>query len=1033
VSVVPIAGARSFERDVRRIGEEIFQRAAASSPAPLSQEYWQSSAMQWLTRHESLRLRLFRFIEVLPALRSSAAVARHMQDYLVLDEDDVESLPPLASFVLAFRRADSLHARIAARTAQWAGAIAARRFICGGTPNEAIAAVRRMRRDGMAFTLDVLGETVIADRVARDLQELYIRLIEELGASAPHWPASDLLDDAPWGRIPRVNVSVKLSGIVSSFDPIDPPGAADRVLERLRPLLRAARRHDVFVNVDMEYYAVKDLTLDIFKRVLSEPEFRDWPDCGIVIQCYTPEADADLAGLIDWARRRGTPITVRLVKGAYWDAETASALKNGRPSPLYAEKWQSDAAFERLANVMLRNADIIRPAFASHNVRSLATALAMESRLGLPPRTLEIQMLTGMGDQLKRALVQMRQRLRIYAPFGNQMSGMAYLIRRLIENTANESFLRQSFGDDAPVRYLLAAPRRDESLPRYPAPRPFIQDPDEYAEMHPFQNQSEVDFSRIEDRRAMHAAIDALRRAFPIRVSANIAGQPHDGAQWLEARNPANVGEVVGRVSMCDPGVVSRAVAAARDAAPDWAAADAEQRASMIDRAADRLVDRRFEAAAMLVFEIGKTWRDACGEVVEAIDYLRFYAYEHRRLAERPRRRDFPGETGEYAYRPRGIVAAIGPASFPLALLTGLSAAALVTGNAVIAKPPSCGAMSASMLDRVLHEAGVPSGVFQFMPGPGGSVGDALVRHRDVDMIAFTGSARVGRPIIDAARAIDATAASLKHVLAEMGGKNAIIVDDDADVDEAVQATIASAFGYCGQKCTSCARVIALPAVHDEFLEKLIEATRGIRPADPALPATGYGPMINQDAVCRARQWTDIGKLEGRCVFDGNAESSDARPDVGHYFLPVIFADVPPTARIAQDELLAPVLSVIRADDFPDAIRIANLSRYALTAGVFSRSPAHLELARRRLFVGTLYINRKTTVSRVDRHPFGGFRHSGLGTKSGGPDYLQQFTLPVTICENTMRHGFAPTATPSPRNVPEPRQRAGPSAARSRH
>ncbi|HKQ46519.1 MAG TPA: proline dehydrogenase family protein [Phycisphaerae bacterium] len=452
-----------LETTTRRIGEEIFRRAEAAAPSILSQEYWQTRGMEWLTRDEDLKLRLFRFIEALPSLQTPEEIARRLKETVDRNGEHGRPLPLAFQAALSYRRNDSWHAGLVAWAARYAALRAATQFICGSTPREAIESVLQLRQSGMAFTLDVLGETVHSDRVAEELQQLYIRLVEQLSLAAPGWPAAPILDSAPWGTIPRVNVSIKLTGIVANLDPADPT-AADAVLARLRPILRAAMRHGAFINIDVEHYAIKNVTLDLYQRMLSEPEFSNWPDCGIVIQAYLVDGERDMAGLIDWARRRGTPITVRLVKGAYWDTETAEAIREGRPIPVFTEKWQSDASFERITRMMIDNADIIRPAFASHNVRSIAHALALEESSDLPPRTIELQMLTGMGDPLKRAVVDMGQRLRVYAPFGQLIPGMAYLIRRLIENTANESFLRQSFGGQVPIAELLRMPGPEQSV-----------------------------------------------------------------------------------------------------------------------------------------------------------------------------------------------------------------------------------------------------------------------------------------------------------------------------------------------------------------------------------------------------------------------------------------------------------------------------------------------------------------------------------------------------------------------------------------
>lgn len=995
----------SLEPNILRIGREIFRRAEAAAPSVFSTEFWQQSAMDRLTAQEDLKRRLFRFIEVMPALQDTASFARHLYEYLAPAEVAGAAAGPLAC-ALGFR-SHSFGAALAAGSARLACERAARQFIAGATPAEAVAAVKGLRRRRAAFTLDVLGETIIADRIARQHQRLYIELLNHLSTEARHWVDDPLIDRAPWGPLPKVNISLKLSAIVVSFDPIDPQAATEAVLDRLRPILRTARQCGAFLNIDMEHYAVKDLTLELYKRVLSEPPFKSWPDCGLVIQCYMPEADRDLEELIAWARRRGTPITVRLVKGAYWDSETARAVRNGWPNPLYDEKWQSDAAFERLGRLMLENADIVRPAFASHNVRSIAAVLAMEGALGLPPRTLELQMLTGMGNPLKRAMVAMNQRVRVYTPFGDLMTGMAYLIRRLIENTANESFLRQSFGRHLPIEHLLRAPTRTGIDARPALPKPVIQDPDESTDMPPFENESDIDFSKPENRQAMHDALAEVRGRFGRKYPAIVGGAGLDTRVWHDALNPSNPSEIVGRSAVCEPAIADQAVTAARSAFRDWARTPASERAAILRRAADLLRERRFELAAWMIYETGKTWREAQGDYMETADYLRFYAREIERLDRRRRRRDYPGEANEYVYAPRGVVVVLAPFCFPTALLTGMAAAALVTGNTVVVKPASTAAVCAARVCEILNRAGLPPGVLNFVPGRGEEVGEFLARHADVDMIAFTGSREVGCRLIEHARRPRPGAHAFKHIVAEMGGANAIIVDDDADIDEAVQGTLASAFGYSGQKCTACSRVIVLESVYAAYLEKLVEAAEAFRPGPADRPSTTIGPLIDAAAVERAERFVRMGKEEARCVFEGRA---DKNPNGAYFFAPVIFADVPAGACIAQEERLAPVLSVITADSFEKAIEIANGTPYGLVGGVYSRSPARIEAAKQGLRVGTLYINRRITVSRVDRQPFGGFKLSGLGTKTGGPDYLQQFTLPRTVSENTIRHGFSPGA-----------------------
>jgi len=456
--------------------------------------------------------------------------------------------------------------------------------------------------------------------------------------------------------------------------------------------------------------------------------------------------------------------------------------------------------------------------------------------------------------------------------------------------------------------------------------------------------------------------------------------------------------------AFCDTALADRAVEAAHAAREVWADTPPPDRAAILEKAADILHARRCEIAAWMIYEVGKTWREAQGDYMETVDYLRFYAREMRRLHASPRRRDYPGEVNRYIYTPRGVVLVLPPFCFPTALLTGMTAAALVTGNTVIVKPASEGSVCAAKMIEILIEAGLPPGVLNFVPGHGSEVGEYLVQHPGVDMIAFTGSREVGCRIVELCRKLHPDRIALKHVIAEMGGKNALIIDDDADLDEAVQATIVSAFGYAGQKCTAASRAIVLDSVHDAYLEKLIEATAAIKPAPAHLPGTTVGPLVNKVALDRAMRFIEIGRREAKCVLGGRPNDD---PDRGYFLAPTIFADVPSDARSAREECMAPILCVLRAESFARAVEIANATPYALAGGVYSRSPANIELAKHRLQVGMLYVNRRITVSRVDRQPFGGFNMSGLGTKTGGPDYLPLFTIPRTISENTIRHGFA--------------------------
>lgn len=964
----------SLEPDIRRIGRHIFERAEAAGPSMFSIEYWQQKAMNWLTGNDELKLRLFRFVEVLPSLQSNEAVARHLAEYLGGGAGDSFNPPEPLNLAVAFDKPDSFYASIVASAAKFGCGIGARQFIAGDTPQQAIRTVKKLRAGGNPFTLDVLGETIIADRIARHHQQLYLDLIEHVSRDARSWPDIPMIDIAPWGRLPKVNISLKLSAIVVSFDPINPTGSANAILDRLRPVLRAARDRGAFVNVDMEHYAVKNLTLDIFKRVLTEPEFRDWPDCGIVIQCYMPEGDRDLADLVTWTRKRGTPISVRLVKGAYWDSETAMAARNGWECPLYKEKWESDAAYERVGRVMLENCDIIRPAFASHNVRTIAAMLAMENALGLPPRTLELQMLTGMGEPLRRALTRMQQRVRVYAPFGDMMTGMAYLTRRLIENTANESFLRQSFGGDTPVDQLLRKPGPSPRAIQSSQPTKFLHASQTNTAAKTIQAEPEINFAEPIVRDAMLDALTRSRAAFGERQSPIVNNETPKAAEWRPSRNPSSPAEVVGNYAVCDAAVVDLAVKAARQASAAWAAQGVESRAEFLDRAADALHAARYELMALVCFETGRTWREAAGDYLDTVDAFRYYAAEARRIST---------ANGE-ALPTRGVVGVIAPYSFPLSLIGGMTAAALVAGNTVIMKPAVHSSVCAARLCRILIDTGLPAGVLNFVTGPGELTSRALVQHADVDLIAFTGSRRVGDLIREQAHEQATGRSAAKIVVTEAGGKHAIIVDDDADLDEAVQATIASAFGYSGQKCTACSRVVVLDAIYDAFLEKLKEAAESITPKQADDPAARVGPLIDESGLARYDEALDQVRRAGRLVLAGGRTNADS----GGYFASAsIVTDLATDAEPAQEAIMAPMLNVLRADTFERAVSLANDAPDSRVGGLYSRSPSHIAYAKQRFAVATLHVNRKMTLNRIDRQ--------GIGPGTATPDFLARFCEPA--------------------------------------
>ncbi len=415
---------------------------------------WDDKLLAWAMTNPGLRVQLFRFIDCLPALQSKAEIARHLQEYL---SDASVELPAALKGMLSFASPESMPGQVAATTVSAAVEALAHKYIAGETLPQVVKTIERLRKDNLAFTLDLLGEAVITETEAQSYLDRYLDIMAYLAQAATSWQVVTPIDIADGQPIPRVQVSVKLTAFYSQFDPLDVEGSRAKVRDRVYILLRRAQELGVAVHFDMEQYAYKDLTLAILKEILLEEEFRQRSDIGVTLQAYLRETERDLRDLIEWAAQRGTPITVRLVKGAYWDQETIHAAQKDWDAPVFSQKVSTDANFEHLTRLLLEHHTVLYAAIASHNVRSQAHAIAIARSLNIPPRRLELQVLYGMADQLARVLTQQGYRVRVYCPFGELIPGMAYLIRRLLENTANSSFLRQNL-EERPVEELLAMP-----------------------------------------------------------------------------------------------------------------------------------------------------------------------------------------------------------------------------------------------------------------------------------------------------------------------------------------------------------------------------------------------------------------------------------------------------------------------------------------------------------------------------------------------------------------------------------------------
>ena len=985
-----------IESAVRAKGEQLFALMDQQPPPALfSKKGAYARLMEWSMKDPVFKTQLFRFVDVLPSLNTSAEIVRHLQEYL--GDKAVALNPALKAGLAASSFAPALVAApVKAQIVDMAG-----QFVAGQTGDDLIKQIRRNAKLGLATTIDLLGETVVNDAEADVFLRRNLEVLDSVSKFFAAEPSPAFSDVGPKGPIPRLNLSVKISALTPDVHPADPENSIAALKERLRPILRRATEVGALINFDMESYKLKDLTLALFKSIFEEPEFRQQPAIGIALQAYLRDCEADLRDLVAWARRHQRPLNVRLVKGAYWDYETIIAQQRGWPIPVWQRKPESDANYEKLTVFLLENIDLITPNFASHNVRSVAHAIAQAERLGVDPRAYEFQALFGMADELKVSLLKMGHRVREYCAIGELLPGMAYLVRRLLENTSNEGFLRIKNMGEATKEQLLGNPAAAIAA----APEPLARRP---LPAGAFVNAANTDFSLAANREKQRAALQhyesaQLGKKWPLVIN----GRKISDRPFLPSVNPARPTQVVGYWAKGTVQDADAAVAAAVAYFPKWRATPVAERAAILLRAADLMESRRLEINALLILEAGKPWVEADGDLSEAIDFLRFYAIEMQRMARPVVTQAVPGERCVQTWTPRGVGVAVAPWNFPLAILTGLTVAPLVAGNCVIIKPARQTSVIGALLMEVMQAAGVPAGALHYLPCSGADAGAHLVAHPQVDFIAFTGSRAVGCGIWEEAGQTRPGQLNLKKVVCEMGGKNAMVIDNDADLDEAIPAALYSAFGYAGQKCSALSRLIVLEGVYDKFVDRFLAACPSFPVGDPAHPGTIVNPVIDEAAQKSILGYIEAGKRE--CTLAWQAQlAPEVAASGGYYVPPTVFTGCKVEHTIVREEIFGPVLAILKAKDLDEAFAMVNASDYALTAGFFSRSPRALERAQQEMIVGNLYLNRGCTGAVVERHPFGGFKMSGGGTKAGGREYLENFLFPRLVAENVIRRGFTP-------------------------
>jgi RHH-type proline utilization regulon transcriptional repressor/proline dehydrogenase/delta 1-pyrroline-5-carboxylate dehydrogenase len=863
--------------------------------------------------------------------------------------------------------------------------ILSRQFVIGRTIEEALERAKPAERRGWRHSYDMLGEAARTAADAARYAEAYDRAIAAVGAAAA-------------GREPAEapGISVKLSALHPRYE----MAQRERVLAEMMPVLgalaRHARRVGIGFTIDAEEADRLELSLDVFEALAAAPDLAGWDGLGLAVQAYQKRALPLLDWLADLARRTRRRLMVRLVKGAYWDTEIKRAQERGLASyPVYTRKVATDVSYLACARRLLADGSAFYPQFATHNAHTLAAVFEMAG----PRRDYEFQRLHGMGEALYRQVIgaeNLDRPCRIYAPVGSHEDLLPYLVRRLLENGANTSFVNRIVDEREPVEAIVADPiTRLALLPTKPHPRIPVPS-DLYGPAR--RNSRGLDLSApnvlLELRTALAAARERPWTAAPL-----VDGVEMPGAT-LPVLDPSDRRRQIGTVVAAGPEALERALALAQRAASSWDRTPAEARAAALERAADLYESHRAELMALVIREAGRTIPDALAEVREAVDYLRYYALRARADFARPEPMPGPtGERNEVALHGRGVFACISPWNFPLAIFTGQIAAALAAGNAVITKPAEETPLIAARAVRLLHQAGIPTAILHLLPGTGEAVGAPLVADTRVQGVAFTGSTETARLIN---LALARRPGPIVPFIAETGGQNAMIVDSSALPEQVVADVLTSAFNSAGQRCSSLRLLYVQEDIAPRLLTMLSGAMSELAIGDPGLIATDIGPIITAaacEALARhAARMAGEGRLLQQCRLPPDTEN-------GTFFAPRAFEI--DSARRLQREVFGPILHVVRwrADRLDAVLDEIAATGYGLTLGIHSRIDDTVRHILARLKIGNSYVNRNMIGAVVGVQPFGGEGLSGTGPKAGGPRYLHRFAVERTLAVDTTASG----------------------------
>ncbi|CTP91908.1 Bifunctional protein PutA [Xanthomonas translucens pv. poae] len=864
-------------------------------------------------------------------------------------------------------------------------------FVMGRSIGEALSRSKKGDNTHYRYSFDMLGEGALTMKDAHRYLDAYRQAIHAIGRSGPNgsYKGGDVFA-AP-------SISIKLSALYPRYEHAKRARVMAELVPGVLELAQLARSYGIGYTVDAEEADRLELSLDIIAATFSDPSLHGWEGYGLAVQAYQKRTPYVIDFLADLARRVGRRIPVRLVKGAYWDAEIKRAQVEGHPGyPVFTRKQNTDVSYLACAKRMFAHSDALYPMFATHNAQTIAAVRAIAGS-----KDYEHQKLHGMGDDLYAEVIpagRLGVPCRVYAPVGSHEDLLPYLVRRLLENGANSSFVNRITDEDVAIEDLIRDPVEAVSAfasiphPKIPLPADLLR-----SQNHNRKNSMGANLANDNDLRALADQLNAAIKpwqAAPLVPGAVIVSAP------LDVTNPADRRQVVGRWQPADAATVEKALANAVVAQPGWNRTPAASRATILEHAADLLEARLPEFIALCVKEAGKTLPDGVAEVREAVDFLRYYAGQARAQFGAPERLPGPtGESNELQLHGRGVFVCISPWNFPLAIFLGQVAAALAAGNSVIAKPAEQTNLVGHAAVKLLHEAGVPEAAVQFLPGDGATVGAALTRDARVAGVAFTGSTETARAIN---RALAARDAAIGVLIAETGGQNAFIADSSSLPEAVVKDAISSAFISAGQRCSAARVLFVQDDIADKVMTMLAGAMAELKIGDPGLLSTDVGPVIDADALQLLSDHAARMDREARLIAVAASDDGTAH---GSFFAPRAY-ELQSLAQL-QREIFGPVLHVIRwkADQLDAVIEQINATGYGLTLGVHSRIDETIERIAARVQVGNVYVNRNQIGAVVGVQPFGGQGLSGTGPKAGGPHYLLRFATEKVVTVNTTAAG----------------------------